>query len=180
MNTDHPLQQFLSKCATAMLRRANDKISREGAERFKKRLITASIKPFSAQQQGILQHIDSVAITPFTFNFHQIATDMIWRPSPRTDDKGHLMALAIINDMFDLGDIVAGLMYVSSNQSYPLHQHSPQELYLVLSGEANWRYGGQEYFEKLLPGDVLYNHPNDLHGVTAGSSPVLALYVLWH
>ena len=180
MNTDHPLQQFLSQCAAAMARRASDNITREGAKRFKHKLATATIKSFSAQQQAILKNIDSVATTPFTFNFHQIATDMVWRPSPRTNDNGQLLALSIINDMLDLGDIVAGLMLVSPEETYPLHQHSSQELYLILSGEAKWRYGGDENYRKQSPGDVIYNHPNDLHGVKAGDSMLLALYLLWH
>ena len=34
-------------------------------------------------------------------------------------------------------------------------------------------------FMAIGPGDVLYNHPGDLHAVRPGDDPLLALYVLW-
>ena len=180
MDSNQAIHQFLNQCAEAISNKSEDNKSREGATRFIEKLDTAQAKTFSAKTQIVLDDLDAIARSPYTFDFHNIAKSMVWRPSPRTDDNGRLMALSIINDMFDLGDLVAGLLLVSNNQKYPLHQHSPQELYLILSGEADWRYGGSDDYRRLVPGDILYNNPNDIHGVNTNNEALLALYVLWH
>ena len=179
MNAPEQILQFLKQCAEAIKNQSKDPIVLEGAKVFRKKLESADNKQFNAKQLPVLKNINSVSSTPYTFNFHQIATEMAWRPSPRTDEKGQRMALSLINDMVDLGDLIVGLLLVDKHESYPLHQHQPQELYIVLSGKAEWRYGGSENFRKLVPGDVIYNHSNDMHGVITHDEPLLALYVLW-
>lgn len=179
MNTPEQILHFLKKCAESIKKQSNDAIVLEGAETFSQRLESPLVKEFHANLLPVIKQIDHVSYTAFTFNFHQIARKMVWRPSPRTDEKGQQMALGIFNELFDFGNMVAGLLLVDKHQGYPLHQHQAQELYLVLSGEADWRYGGSNNFKKLVPGDVIYNHPNDIHGVIAGNEAVLALYVLW-
>ena len=180
MNAQEQILQFLKQCAKTIKTQSKDPIILEGSDVFRKKLESADNKQFSAKLLPVLKNIKSISSTPYTFNFHQIATQMVWRPSPRTDEKGQRMALSLINDMVDLGDLIVGLLLVDKHESYPLHQHQPQELYLILSGEAEWRYGGSESYRKLVPGDVIYNHPNDMHGVTAHDEPLLAMYVLWN
>ena len=179
MNTSEQILFFLRQCADAISKQTSDPVVLEGTETFSQRIKSLRVKQFSPQLLPVIEQIKHIKSTPFTFNFHLIAPEMVWKPSPRTDEKGEQMALGIFNELFDLGDIVVGLLLLDKHQSYPLHQHQPQELYLVLSGEADWRYGGSEVFKKIVPGDVIYNHPNDIHGVTAFDESVLALYVLW-
>ncbi len=179
MNSSGRILHFLKECAKSIKKQTENSIILEGATIFSLRLESAKEKIFNTQLLPVLKCIDNISTNPFTFNFHQIATEMVWKPSPRTDAKGQHMALGIFNELYDLGDIVVGLLLLDKHHSYPLHQHQPQELYLVLSGEADWRFGGSEDFKRLVPGDVIYNHPNDMHGVIAGNEPVLALYVLW-
>jgi quercetin dioxygenase-like cupin family protein len=170
---------FLKQCADAIKIQTNNPTVLKGAEIFSQRIQSPTEKQFNPHLLPVIAQIEHLSSTPFTFNFQQIATEMVWRPSPRTDEKGEQMALGIFNEVLDLGDIVVGLLVVDKHQSYPLHQHRPQELYLVLSGTGDWRYGGSEEFNTLVPGDVIHNHPNDLHGVNALDEPILALYVLW-
>jgi quercetin dioxygenase-like cupin family protein len=49
----------------------------------------------------------------------------------------------------------------------------------VLSGTASWLYGGHESYREQKPGDIIYNHPGDLHGMKTEKEPLLALYFLW-
>jgi len=81
--------------------------------------------------------------------------------------------------MLKLEDLVAGLLLMTPNQTYPEHQHNPQELYFVLSGKALWFYGGKQGYRYQKPGDIIYNNPNDLHGIKTEKEPLLALYLLW-
>ena len=98
MDTNQSIHHFLTQCAEAILNQANDGINRQGAARFSEALKVAHSKTFQPQPQPVLKHLDNTAKTPYTFGFHELAADLKWRPSPRTDDNGHLMALAIIND----------------------------------------------------------------------------------
>lgn len=179
-NTQEQILLFLKHCADTIKRRSDNSDILEGVEAFTKKLDVVQEKSFNAELLPVLDNLDSIKVTPYTFNFHEIAKEMIWRPSPRTDENGKQMALGIFNELFDLGNLIVGLLLVDKHASYPLHQHIPQEIYLVLSGEADWRYGGAENFRKLIPGDVIYNHSNDLHGVNANDEPVLAIYILWN
>jgi quercetin dioxygenase-like cupin family protein len=81
--------------------------------------------------------------------------------------------------MFDLGELTVGVMYVAPGCCYPLHAHPPHELYITLAGYGEWRYGGHDGFRTVAPDAVLYNHPGDLHSAVAGTTPLVALYVLW-
>ena len=92
---------------------------------------------------------------------------------------GDKAALCDLNAVFQFKGITVGLLYLNKNVEYPQHDHAPQELYLVLSGTAAWRYGGNEDYKTVPPGNLIYNQPFDLHGVRNGGTPLVALYVLW-
>ena len=70
-------------------------------------------------------------------------------------------------------------MYIRATTQYPVHNHPPQELYLTISGEAQWRFGGNDDFRPVGLGSTIYNNPNDYHSAIAGPAQVVALSVLW-
>lgn len=162
-----------------MQQRADSPVSQQTADLLATRLTTATPRDYRCQSQPVLASLSRLDATPYTGNFHSVASEIPWQPSSRTTDNGHYTALGTINRMLELGDLVAGLLYLDSGCSYPLHQHTPQELYLVMSGHGQWRFGGAEQFSAQPPGALLYNKSNDLHGIVAGDKPLLALYVLW-
>ena len=103
-----------------------------------------------------------------------------WTESPRTPDMGNRIALCRFNDLFELKHHTAGLLYLDPELAYPEHSHPPPELYLTLSGTGSWRYGGSTEYRVVSAGNLLYNHPLDLHGVRSSDTPLLALFLLWH
>tara|TARA_B100000586_G_scaffold240817_1_gene193840 strand:+ start:652 stop:1155 length:504 start_codon:yes stop_codon:yes gene_type:complete len=103
-----------------------------------------------------------------------------WTESPRTPDMGNRIALCSFNDLFDFKHHTAGLLYLDPELAYPEHSHPPPELYLTLSGMGSWRYGGSTEYRAVSAGNLLYNHPLDLHGVRSNDTPLLALFLLWH
>jgi len=100
-------------------------------------------------------------------------------PAPRVGDDGSSAGLALLSDCVDLGPLNVGLMLVGPNGGYPEHHHPPPEVYLILGGEAHWRYGGSTGFRLRTVGDVVHNHPNDLHEVRTSSLPTVAVWVLY-
>ncbi len=173
------LAHFLMQCNDAIANQTNDEIIQEGVTEFRLKLKKTSARNFTSKLLPVLTELDNIPESPYTYNFHEIAAKLKWRPSPRADFDAEVMALSTLNEMLNLGDLVAGLMFMTPNQIYPEHKHPPQEVYFVLSGTAWWLYGGEKEYRQQKPGDVIYNHSHDLHGMKTESEPLLALYFLW-
>lgn len=110
-------------------------------------------------------------------DFQKFANELPWRPSPRTVDKGKDMVVVAFNEMFEMENVAVGLIYVDVDRTYPEHNHPPAEIYFLISGTAKWRYGGNHDYQNITAGNMIYNHPFNWHGVKAGPTPVLALYL---
>jgi quercetin dioxygenase-like cupin family protein len=74
-------------------------------------------------------------------------------------------------------DLVIGVSLLAPQVRYPDHNHSPEEVYLVLS-PGRFQHGKSEWFEPGI-GGTLYNEPNIKHAMASGEAPLLALWYLW-
>jgi len=177
------IRAYLASCAAAIVNAVdNDPIRQlalNGSRQLQHALRHAEPLEFVPTTVPVMESLALVRDGLMIDEFKQIAEHLPWKPSFRSDDDGHEMALASINDVFDLGDVVCGFIFVGADCRYPEHQHDPQELYLTLSEGALWRFGGHDHYQRLNSGRVIYNKPWDLHGVRAEKCPSLALYVLW-
>ena len=171
--------RFLRECAVQLCALAVEAPASEGAERFRN-AVEASL-PLAAQPSWlpVLDSIGDVEQSSLAQQFVDIAALLPWQPTFRTDDQGTHIALAPLNEVRTLDGVTVGLLYVGPGRQYPLHSHPPHELYLTIAGTAQWRYGGHTEFREVGPGGMILNHPNDLHATIAGSTPLVALYVLW-
>ena len=102
-----------------------------------------------------------------------------WRTPSKLPDAGTRVSICDLNSQFDVRGYTAGLMYLDPHEAYPLHAHPPAEFYLVLSGKANWQYGGTSEYRPVEQGSLLYNSPGDTHGVIAGCDPCLSFFLLY-
>lgn len=59
---------------------------------------------------------------------------------------------------------------------YPPHSHAAEELYLLLSGTAEWRLEESEPFLPAIPG-LVHHLPQQKHAMRTAASPLLALWV---
>lgn len=73
----------------------------------------------------------------------------------------------------------AGLLLMDRDSVYPEHRHPPSEMYVVVAGQADWRFGGASDYVPVPEHGILMNERNDLHGLKTSGSPVLALWVLY-
>ena len=134
-------------------------------------------KSFEPRPIGALHDLQLVKDMKLAKDFRHFARELPWRDSPRTVDRGETIGIFDLNDVFEMGDIVAGLMYVDSGATYPEHNHFPREMYFLISGTARWRYGGRHDYQSITAGNVIYNHPWNFHGVIAGHTPSLSMYL---
>lgn len=190
--------RFLEHCHRRLQAVATGAEAEAGTRALAEAIERAEPRPYQPSWLPVLDTVDHLVETEpaddLTDDFVALAPLLRWIPTHRATDGGTELALAPLDQLFDLGDTatgdtatgstatgdtVIGIMYIGPGSTYPLHNHPPQELYLTIAGEGRWRYGGNEDFEPVGPHRTLYNHPGDLHSAVAGSVPVVALYVLW-
>ena len=169
---------FVVSCANAMMLCAETRVQQDMLARLSGQLGKKQSRSFSANPLPVLRNLQWVKDMKLAKDFRRFAPWLPWRVSPRTVDQGHQVAILYFDRIFDMGDIVSGLMYVDVNQHYPEHNHAGQEMYFLISGTADWRYGGHDGYRRLSAGNVIYNYPWDWHGVKAGDTPLLALFLL--
>lgn len=133
---------------------------------------------FTPNPLPCLRNLQWVKDMKLAKEFREFAKFLPWEFSPRAADKGEEMAVCNFSQMFNLGKVVCGLMYVDSEKVYPEHNHRPDETYFLISGTGEWRWGGNHDYRSITAGNVIYNHPWNWHGIRADSTPVLAMYVL--
>jgi dimethylpropiothetin dethiomethylase len=68
-----------------------------------------------------------------------------------------------------------GLYLQAPETFYPAHRHEAEELYLVLSGTAQWQ-AGDENFATKPPGSLIHHRPWQAHAMRTLSAPLLALW----
>jgi hypothetical protein len=92
--------------------------------------------------------------------------------------EGHANATIVGPGGLELrDDLVIGVSLLAPHVRYPDHNHSPEEVYLVLS-PGRFRHGESDWFEPGI-GGTLYNEPNIKHAMASGNAPLLALWYLW-
>jgi hypothetical protein len=70
-----------------------------------------------------------------------------------------------------------GFLLLGPDTLYPSHSHRAEELYVPLSGSAEWQLGASAFVRR-PPGDFVVHAARELHAMRTGAAPLLALY-LW-
>ncbi|RRH95810.1 transcriptional regulator [Mesorhizobium tamadayense] len=80
--------------------------------------------------------------------------------------RGHF-----IND-----EVAAGLLILGPGIVYPDHHHIAEEIYIPLTGGAEWRMG-EGGFQVRAAGEVVRHASNVNHAMRTGEEPLMALYI---
>lgn len=178
------LDRFLSACSAEITKRSmppgpTQAVVQEGARAFEEALASAATidrDPSSVPVAATLARAEPTALVDLA---RAAGQEIPWIPSHRMTDGGTEAALAPLNEVREFGDVVCGLLLLAPGCSYPEHSHPPQEIYLPIAGGGQWRYGGASDYRAPDPAGLIYNRPNDVHGIVAEDTPLLAIYVLW-
>ena len=73
--------------------------------------------------------------------------------------------------------LAVGFLLLGPQAEYPTHRHMAEELYVPISGKAQWRRGDALWREQ-PPGAPIYHASNESHAMRTSDEPLLALY-LW-
>ena len=164
-------------CARAMALCAESGSEIEMVDSFSEAVATARPVEFQPNPLPVLENLRWVKDMRLARSFQAFAPFLPWKFSPRMRDRGTEAAICDFGSMFKLENILAGLMYVDTGKCYLEHNHLPRELYFLISGTGLWRYGGNPDYQPVSAGNILYNNPWNWHGVRAGDTPLLALYL---
>ena len=75
-------------------------------------------------------------------------------------------------------DVIVGLLDLDSGGYYPAHSHPAPEIYLILSGTAEWTIGDDTFTAK--PGMAIYHAPNTSHRmVNRGAEALRTVWFWW-
>jgi hypothetical protein len=75
------------------------------------------------------------------------------------------------------GGLACGFLLLGPNTLYPHHRHPAEEIYLSLSGLADWQQGDAVWRPR-APGVLIHHRSEEPHAMRTGDDPLLALY-LW-
>jgi mannose-6-phosphate isomerase-like protein (cupin superfamily) len=75
------------------------------------------------------------------------------------------------------GGVACGVLLLGPHTLYPPHRHEADEVYVPLSGVAEWQSGASA-FRDAAPGTVIHHPSEESHAMRTGEQPLLAIY-LW-
>jgi hypothetical protein len=73
-------------------------------------------------------------------------------------------------------EVAAGVLILGPDIVYPDHHHVAEEIYIPLTGGAEWRMG-ESGFCMRTAGEVVHHASNVNHAMRTGKGPLLALYI---
>jgi hypothetical protein len=74
--------------------------------------------------------------------------------------------------------LAGGFLLLGPDVLYPAHSHRAQELYVPLSGTAEWQSEAGPLRAR-MPGELISHRTGEPHAMRTGTQPLLALYI-WH
>jgi hypothetical protein len=98
-------------------------------------------------------------------------------PSPGFLDNYGYAILAGPRGMVDSAELALGVLLLGPGTHYPSHHHPAVEIYVVISGTAEWQRG-HEPWRREPPGRVIRHETMELHATRTLAEPLLAAY-LW-
>lgn len=73
--------------------------------------------------------------------------------------------------------LACGFLLLGPNTHYPVHRHEAEEIYVPLSGAAQWQPGDGIWRVK-APGTVIHHASHEPHAMMTAGEPLIAVY-LW-
>lgn len=91
------------------------------------------------------------------------------------DGYGYIELVGPLGPFVDHG-LAAGILLLGPDRLYPPHAHPAEEVYIPLSGTAEWWRDGRR-FRAARPGEAIHHPPNVRHATRTLAEPLLAAYV---
>jgi len=97
-------------------------------------------------------------------------------PSPNYLENYGYVVLAGPGGLVATDSLALGILLLGPKTHYPTHRHPAVEIYVVASGEAEWRKG-ESPWRREAPGSVIRHETMMPHATRTLDDPLLAVYV---
>jgi mannose-6-phosphate isomerase-like protein (cupin superfamily) len=121
---------------------------------------------------------------PFVTAFVEAAPTLAWSRSFTVEDVGEKFMdnygwTDLLGQSGSAPDerLACGVLLLGPDVHYPPHLHEAEEMYIPLSGTAQWSQGGRDWQQR-SPGTMIHHLPHEVHAIQTGNEPLLAMY-LW-
>ena len=109
-----------------------------------------------------------------------------WQQTYTRDDLGQQfldrygwVMLVGPNALIHSDALLAGFLLLGPDVEYPVHKHSAEEVYVILSGRASWKVGAADWHQKPA-GSIIHNPPWQPHGMRTDQGEPLLLGFMWN
>ena len=148
-------------------------------------------RPITGSHLPVLRWLQEIARDAAPFGaelvaaMYRAAPSLAWRQTYTEEDLGRAFLdnygwceiLGNGNGPMASERIACGFLILGPSTHYPRHRHEAEEIYLPLSGTAEWQQGDAVWRER-APGTLIRHAGDEPHAMRTGGSPLLALY-LW-
>lgn len=110
---------------------------------------------------------------------HNLEWSSHYERSPLTESFIDGLALAQIvgpRGLLHSEDVIVGIFCFAPGFEYPEHGHAAEEVYLLLSGDADFRQGANGSWNQISPRDMVLHTSNQPHGIRTFRLPAVGLY----
>lgn len=116
----------------------------------------------------------------------EVGSELRWQQTYSKHDLGHhfldryaWVMLLGPDAPVTSNSLLVGFLLLGPDIEYPVHKHSAEEIYVVVSGTASWKIGDEDWQLK-IPGSIIHNPPWQLHGMRTDQGEPLLLAFMWN
>ncbi len=128
---------------------------------------------------------DTCEFAALTAALCRAAPSLTWRQTYTIDDLGaEFLRNYAYTEVVGPGaallaseQLACGFLLLGSGTFYPRHRHEAEEIYIPLSGTAQWQQG-DAFWRERRPGTIIHHASEEPHAMRTHERPLLALY-LW-
>jgi len=138
--------------------------------------------PCLSHLAGVHTHMGETE-RPLVRSIVENAQSLKWGQTYRAEDFGEIflqnygwVELFGTRGHFANDRIAGGFLLLGPHIHYPDHHHIAEEIYIPLTGGAEWR-AGDTGFRKRPAGEVIHHASNVVHAMRTGDAPLLAFYI---
>ena len=127
---------------------------------------------------------DALDVAGPTGAFKRVSLSLPWTTAPLGKLTGHMdgrytfASIVGPNELIHSDQIRFGAFLVAPNTFYPSHWHAAEEIYMILSGTAQWNIADGEFLDRRA-GEIFRHESWQKHATRTGPQPMLALWA-WH
>ena len=170
------IMNYVSRCLDVMAVCVEKPLHSEMVEKVKSNLKDASAKEWTPSAFENFEDIAYLKDTKLATQFQEFLPHLPFEMTPEMGDGTAIIQMQ--NSMLYGMDCQLGFMIIDSNATFAEARHAGDALFLIINGSGHWMHNGNDTYEQISAGNIVYNAPMQLQGTKANHTPLLAFYIV--